>query len=221
MLHYRNGGFFDPRIRYTGVMDASNSTVPENLTGYFLIAETELQDPNFFRTVVLILHHNEEGAFGLVVNRESEVTVGEVIEGVEHSPVADLRVFVGGPVQQNYVFVLHGGFPPRYHSDHVETPCEGVFFEPSFQHVIDYMNSEDYVTLETTDRPRVRVFAGYSGWGSGQLEQELEDDAWLIHPARSDLVFDIESAEGWKKALSQKGGFYRIVAETGYKPSMN
>ena len=202
-------------------MDASNGPSPENLTGFFLIAETELQDPNFFRTVVLILHHNEEGAFGLVVNRESEVTAGEVIEGVEQSAVAELRMFVGGPVQQNYVFALHSGIPQRYHSDHVESPCEGVYFEPSFQHIIDFMNSEDYVTLAQTERPRIRVFAGYSGWGAGQLERELEEDAWLIHPARSELVFDLESAEGWKKALSQKGGFYRIVAETGYKPSMN
>lgn len=180
-----------------------------------------MQDPNFFRTVVLVLHHNEEGAFGLVVNRESEVRVGEVIEGVENSAIADLPVYVGGPVQQNYVFVLHSGVPDRYNSDHAERPCEGVVFEPSFQHVMDYMNSEDYLTLREEQRPAVRVFAGYSGWGSGQLEGEVREEAWLIHPARGEVVFDVDSAEGWKKALSQKGGFYRIVAETGYKPSMN
>lgn len=187
----------------------------------FLIAETELQDPNFFRTVVLMLHHNEEGAFGLVINRESEVVVGDVIEGVEHSPAAALTVYVGGPVQQNYVFVLHSGIPERYHSEHVESPCQGVYFEPSFQHVLDYMNSEDYLAPEEDSSPRIRVFAGYSGWGAGQLERELEEDAWLVHPARGDLVFGPDSAEGWKNVLSQKGGFYRIVAETGYKPSMN
>lgn len=202
-------------------MDTHNDSTPQNLAGHFLIAETELQDPNFFRTVVLMLHHNEEGAFGLVVNRESEVTVAEVIEGMESSALAALTVFVGGPVQQNYVFVLHSGVADRYSSEHLESPCQGVFFEPSFQHVADYAGSEDYLALETEQRPRIRVFAGYSGWGPGQLERELEEDAWLVHPARAELVFDLDSAEGWKKALSQKGGFYRIVAETGYKPSMN
>lgn len=202
-------------------MHDSGETPEHNLTGHFLIAETELQDPNFFRTVVLLLHHTREGAFGLVVNRESEVTVGEVIEEMEHSALASSIVFVGGPVQQNYVFVLHSGIPRRYTSEHMETPCEGVCFEPSFQHIMDYTSSEDYLTLDGEKRPRIRVFAGYSGWGPGQLEQELDDAAWLVLPAREDLVFGIDTAEGWKKALSRKSDFYRIVAETGYKPSMN
>ncbi|TVR69424.1 MAG: DUF179 domain-containing protein [Spirochaetaceae bacterium] len=202
-------------------MDASTGPTRSDLAGHFLIAETDLQDPNFFRTVVLILHHNEEGAFGLVVNRESEVTVGAVIEGMEQSSLAEFPVFVGGPVQQNYVFVLHSPIARRYSSEHAESPCEGVFFEPSFQHIMDYTDSEDYLALSEGDRPKIRVFAGYSGWGPGQLERELSEDAWLVHPARADLVFDVDSAEGWKKVLSQKGGFYRIVAETGYKPSMN
>jgi putative transcriptional regulator len=202
-------------------MDLPEAPIPDDLSGHFLIAETELQDPNFFRTVVLVLHHNDEGAFGLVVNRESEVAVADVIEDTERSALAELPVFVGGPVQQNYVFVLHSGVPDRYSSEHVENPCRGVYFEPSFQHVLDYVNSEDYLVLAADERPAVRIFAGYSGWGSGQLERELQDGAWLVHPARGEVVFGVDSAEGWKKALSQKGGFYRIVAETGYKPSMN
>lgn len=193
----------------------------DDLSGHFLIAETELQDPNFFRTVVLLLHHNREGAFGLVVNRESEVTVGEVIEGMEQSALAAFPLYVGGPVQQNYVFVLHSPIADRYNSEHAETPCEGIRFEPSFQHILDYTESEDYLAAPEAERPRIRVFAGYSGWGPGQLEGELDEDAWLILPARADLVFEAHSTEGWKKALSQKGGFYRIVAETGFKPSMN
>ena len=94
--------------------------LPKDLTGQFLIAETELQDPNFFRTVVLIVHHNEEGAFGLVVNRQSDVTAGEVIDEVEGSALEDAPVFVGGPVQQNYVFALHSGIPARYRSEHTQ-----------------------------------------------------------------------------------------------------
>lgn len=201
--------------------DLQETPRPENLRGHFLIAETELQDPNFFRTVVLIIHHNEEGAFGLVVNRGSEVTVGEVIEGADESPIADLPLMVGGPVQQNYVFSLHSGIPEVYRSEHTEEPAPGVFFEPSFQHVIDYVESETYASRPVDDREKIVVYAGYSGWGPGQLEFELDEEAWLIHPAEADVVFQSNPSEGWKDALSKKGGFYRIVAETGYKPSRN
>lgn len=194
---------------------------PDSLVGYFLIAETELQDPNFFRTVVFIIHHTEEGAFGLVINRKSEVTVGSVIEGIDEAALAEMPLYVGGPVQQNYVFCLHGGVPERYRSEHGEEPAGGIFFEPSFQHVIDYASTEDFGMLSEADRPAIRVFAGYSGWGPGQLESELEEGAWLIHPAFSEVIFAEDPSQGWKDVLSRKGSFYRIVAEIGYKPSMN
>lgn len=193
----------------------------DELRGKFLIAETDLQDPNFFRTVVLVIQHNQEGAFGLVVNRQSEVCVGEVIDGVEGTPAADLPVFVGGPVQQNYVFVLHTEIPPRYRSEHCEEVCPDVYFEPSFRHVLDYLKSEDYQLPAEGDPPKVRVFAGYSGWAEQQLENELMEEAWVVNDATADLVFPRHSEEGWKQALSAKGDFYRVVAETGFKPSMN
>lgn len=200
---------------------SEESPEPMDLTGHFLMAETELQDPNFFRTVVLVVHHNEEGAFGLVVNRRSEVTIGEVLEGTEDTPVADMPVFVGGPVQQNYLFVLHSGLPTEFMSEHVIEPGEGIFFEPSFQHVADFLSSPTYWDLPEVSRPKIHVFAGYSGWGPGQLEEELEEEAWLVHPAQPDIVFHPNPEQGWKDAVSKKGSFYRIVAEMGFKPSNN
>ncbi len=201
--------------------DQRDPVVPENLTGHFLIAETDLQDPNFFRTVVLVIQHNDEGAFGLVVNRVSDVTVGDVIEPAETSLLSGLQVFVGGPVQQNYVFILHNGIPQRYRSEYCEEVSPSVYFEPSFQHVLDYARSEDYQNPPDGALPVIHVFAGYSGWGPGQLERELEEDAWFIHPAQADVVFERDAQDGWKAAMSKKGSFFRIVAETGYNPSMN
>ena len=81
--------------------------LPRYLGGYFLISEFDLADPNFHRTVVLLIAHDAEGAFGLVVNRPSRFALGEVIEGVEDSPAASIPVYVGGPVQQNALFVMH------------------------------------------------------------------------------------------------------------------
>lgn len=195
--------------------------IPESLSGHFLIAETDLQDPNFFRTVVIIVQHNGDGAFGLVINRKSEVTVGDVIDETEKSPIASMPVLVGGPVQQNYVFVLHSGIPEAYRSEYCDEVSEGIFFEPSFHHVLDYAGSQEFQKPIEGAVPRIRIFAGYSGWGPGQLESELDADAWFVDPAKKDVVFHDDIENGWKAALSKKGSFYRIVAETGYNPSMN
>jgi putative transcriptional regulator len=200
---------------------SEDSSERRELAGNFLMAETDLEDPNFFRTVVLIVHHNDEGAFGLVVNRRSEVTIGEVLEGIENTPMADMPVFVGGPVQQNYLFVLHSGLPVGFSSDHIIEPGPGIFFEPSFQHVADFVSSPTYWDLPEANRPSIHVFAGYSGWGPGQLEAELEESAWLVHPAQKDIVFHPHPEKGWRDAVSKKGSFYRIVAETGFRPSLN
>lgn len=194
--------------------------LPKSLEGYFLISEVELMDPNFYRTVVLLVKHDEEGAFGLVVNRRSNVTLGELVDGFETSEARELPIHVGGPVQQEFLFALHSGFPDQLQSEHASTPTDGVVFEPVTESVVEYLKNE-WVTLPKETRPKIHLFAGYSGWGAGQLEGELKESAWVILPASSDIVFYPNPAEGWRQALSRKGAFYKIVAETGFKPSMN
>lgn len=193
---------------------------PKYLEGYFLISEVELMDPNFYRTVVLLVKHDGEGAFGLVVNRRSNVTLQEVLEGFEDGPAKDLPIHVGGPVQQEYLFALHSGFPDQLESEHSSAPAEGVVFEPVTESVVDYLKTT-WSMIPEADRPRIHLFAGYSGWGAGQLENELQAGAWVVLPASSDIVFYPDPSEGWRQALSRKGAFYKIVAETGFKPSMN
>jgi putative transcriptional regulator len=193
---------------------------PEFLGGYFLISEVELMDPNFFRTVVLLVSHDDEGAFGLVVNRKSDVALKDLVEGVEDTVAGDLPIFIGGPVQQEYLFVVHSGLPEAVSSGHESKAAEGVIFEPATERLIGYLNDE-WSVLPDDDRPRIHLYAGYSGWGGGQLERELGEEAWLVLKASGDIVFHQNPEQGWKDALSRKGPFYRIVAETGFKPSMN
>ncbi|HUZ17768.1 MAG TPA: YqgE/AlgH family protein [Spirochaetia bacterium] len=200
--------------------DENTHEAPRFLEGYFLISEVELMDPNFYRTVVLLVKHDEEGAFGLVVNRRSNVTLGELVEGFEDSEARSLPIHVGGPVQQEFMFTLHSGLPDQLRSEHASTPSPGVVFEPVTESVVEYLRDE-WITLPANERPKIHLFAGYSGWGAGQLEGELEAKAWVIMPATSDLVFYPNPAEGWRQALGRKGAFYKIVAETGFKPSMN
>ena len=201
-------------------MSESEEKRQESLAGYFLISETELTDPNFYRTVVFMIEHNEEGAFGLVVNRLSAVHLGEVLEEAADSPVSEAAIYVGGPVEQQYLFTLHSGLPGAVSSEHAVEPAAGIHFEPFSHSILAYLTDE-WADLSEEARPSIHIFAGYSGWAPGQLESELDRDAWFLHRATPDIVFRRDPEEGWKDALGKKGPFYQIVAETGYNPSMN
>jgi len=194
---------------------------PRYLDGYFLISEFDLMDPNFYRSVILMIAHDDEGAFGLVVNRPSSLTLGEVIEGVEETPAAKIPVFIGGPVQQNALFVLHmsqsreEGAAPG-----VKKPLDGVTFEPATRSLIEYLTGE-WAALPEAERPVVRLYAGYSGWGPGQLEGELKRESWVVLKATEQVVFDRDPQATWAQALAKKGPLYQIILQTGFKPSMN
>ncbi len=192
--------------------------LPRFLTGHFLISSVHLVDPNFYRTVVLLVQHGTDGAFGLVVNRSSERTLSSVLPDVGDG--VDIPLYIGGPVQQDYLFILHGGLPPKVQSEAAASPAPGVFFEPATKGLIAYF-AEDWISLSKKEKPKLRMFAGYSGWGPGQLEREIREHSWFILRAREDLVFQSDPEGIWRDALSKKGKYYRFVAETGSMPSVN
>ena len=105
--------------------------LPGHLGGNFLISDFDLADPNFYRSVVLVIAHDEHGAFGLVVNRPSRYALGEVIEGVEDTPAASIPVYIGGPVQQNALFSMHENFAGGGSTAGIKQPVEDVTFEPA------------------------------------------------------------------------------------------
>ena len=200
--------------------DSSGTPVPASLDGYFLISETELLDPNFHRTVVLVISHNEEGAFGLVLNRPAEATLGDLIEELDQTPAGNSSLFIGGPVEQHYLFTLHSGLPEHATSAYSSSPARGVVFEPVFQTLESYLQSE-WPELPQAHRPAVNFYLGYAGWAPDQLEQEIEDDAWIVIPADAGIIFHEDPSAGWNAALRKKGGIYQIIAQTGFKPSLN
>lgn len=197
------------------------SEYPSSLTGYFLISEAEMMDPNFFRTVVLIIRHDETGAFGLVVNRKSNLTLAEVLSEYDDERGASLPLYVGGPVQQEFLFVVHSPYEDHEPSEAAVEPIDGVVFEPDFDHVREIFDEDYWVQMPEFERPDVLLFLGYSGWAPGQLEAELEQGAWILHRARPHIIFHPNPEEGWKDALRDKGGLYRIFADTDQKPSTN
>jgi len=182
--------------------------LPDRLPGHFLVSHIDLSDPNFQRTVVLLISHDETGAFGLVVNRPSPFQAGQVVEGLDGSSASEIPVYVGGPVERQVLFILHAPFPESVAAAPQQFPVKGVVFEPATRPVVE-------------ERPEVRFYAGYSGWGPGQLEGELKADSWVVIPASPEIVFHPDGAAAWEKAFTQKGPLYEIILQTGFKPSMS
>ena len=193
----------------------------ESLKGFFLISETNMTDPNFFQTVVLIIEHNHEGAFGLVVNRRSHLTLGDILPKFATPRGHSTPVYVGGPVQQEYLFVIHSELPDTEKSPTALEPVSGVIFEPSFRNLEKYFEDAFWEEIPRDDRPYIHLFLGYSGWAPGQLEKEMEAGSWITHRAAPRIVFHPDSDMGWKDALREKGGIYRVFADTNQNPSMN
>jgi putative transcriptional regulator len=176
--------------------------------GQLLIAGPTLGDPNFWRTVVLIVEHNADGALGLVLNRPSETKVGEVVPELIELVDPDEEVLVGGPVQQSAVIVL------------------AEFEDPSDAALIAF---DDVGILGTGGEAEplgagvrvARAFAGHAGWGPGQLDDELERGDWILEPARRSDAFETNPRELWPSVLTRKGGNYALIARMPADPSMN
>jgi putative transcriptional regulator len=179
----------------------------DSFQGHLLIASPSLLDPNFKRTVVLVTEHGDEGAAGLVLNRPSIAPVAELVPQLE--PLVDdgEQVWVGGPVQPNAVLVLGEFVDP----EDAAVPLFGSLGFPALD------EPEDVVPVTT----RRRVFAGYAGWGAGQLEDELEREDWILEPALPDDAFTEEPEALWSDVLRRKGGIYELVARMPEDPSVN
>lgn len=184
-----------------------NKLKPEK--GRLLISEPFLPDPNFERTVVLLCDHNDEGSFGFVLNKPSTLKVGEVMEDISN---VDEVVYVGGPVQQDTLHFIHRNTPLSKAID----VCDDIRWGGDF---------EDLVILANTNQlsgSNIRFFLGYSGWGPGQLEAELEQDSWIVCDYITDeLLFNTDPHVMWKKALENMGGRFSVYSNYPVDPSMN
>lgn len=180
----------------------------ESLRGKLLIAGPALRDPNFHRTVVLVAEHGEEGAMGLVLNRPSELEVAEAVPGLDALVDADATISFGGPVGTTAVLVMvrfaDPGQAGRIVLGDVGFLAEGAEVERVAEQVT-----------------AARVFAGYAGWGPGQLEAEVDDDDWVVGPALPDDVFPDEPEELWERVLRRMGGRYALLARMPPDPSLN
>jgi putative transcriptional regulator len=179
-----------------------------SLRGQLLIAGATLPDPNFARTVVLICQHDDDGALGLVLNRPGELVVGDVAPELAPLTGEDATIDSGGPVQPDALLLL-GEFED---AEFAGLPVMGRVGLMGESREIDELAD---VTL------RARAFAGYAGWGPGQLDAELARDDWFVAPAGVDDIFDPDADELWRRVLERKGGHFRVVARMPIDPSVN
>jgi putative transcriptional regulator len=180
----------------------------DSVRGQLLIAGPSLIDPNFWRTVVLVIEHTEDGALGLVLNRVSETTVGEAVPQIQELVDLDDLLSIGGPVQPSSVIVL------------------AEFEDPGDAALIAF---DDVGVLGTGSSPEelaagvraARAFVGHAGWGPGQLDGELERGDWILERARVRDAFGADTSTLWSQVLTRKGGSYALVARMPADPSMN
>ena len=176
------------------------------LQGKLIVSSPSLLDPNFRKTVVLIAHHDEEGALGLVLSRPSDVPAVEAVPVLDGLPGAEDPVFVGGPVQPDAFMVL----AEFEDVDESAAPIiDGLGFMPA-----------DAEPGELAIK-RLRLFAGYSGWGSGQLEDVLADESWIVVDAAADDAFADDPDLLWRTVVQRKGGAFSLMENMPFDPGLN
>ncbi|MEY2701343.1 MAG: hypothetical protein RIQ52_2098 [Pseudomonadota bacterium] len=180
------------------------------LDNQFLIAMPGLADSYFARTVTYLCQHNGDGALGIMINRPSALTIGDVMRqldiavldaSLEHTPV-----YIGGPVQPDRGFILHTASTPWGSTLRVSD-------------TVSLTTSRDILEAIASGRgPGKVLFAlGYAGWSQGQLEDEMKDNAWLSVPADDAVVFDVSAAERWRRSADLLGiNISLLTAQAGH-----
>lgn len=183
-----------------------NQLKPEK--GRLLISEPFLNDPNFERTVVLLCEHNQDGSFGFVLNKQSIVKMNDVLSDL----AVDREAFIGGPVQQDTIHYLH----------RIAQLPEAIPIVDSIYWGGDFESLQSGLDIGTIQETDVRFFLGYSGWGAGQLEEEIKGDSWIVCDyINSELLFDTTPDQMWRQALSNMGGRFTIYSNYPIDPNLN
>ena len=177
--------------------------------GTLLISDPFLKDPNFLRTVVLVCEHQDTGSFGFILNKLFKSNLGDLLPELSH---CRFPVFYGGPVQKDNLFFLHRKPELLIGGEHL---MENTYWGGDLEVVIDLL----YHNLLTTED--IRFFIGYSGWGEGQLENELDQKSWITSRANDNFLFKRNTDSLWKESLKLLGGEYAQMINYPIDPQLN
>lgn len=169
-----------------------------NLTNHFLIAMPALDDPNFARTVTFVCAHNEDGAMGIVINRPLDIDLGEVLQQLKleasNPDINTQTVYAGGPVHRDRGFIIHR--PARDFGSTIRVSDD----------IAVSTSREILAAISRGEGPDDTLIAlGYAGWSAGQLEQEMQQNAWLSGPATHDVLFHSPAERRWTAAAALLG----------------
>lgn len=178
-------------------------------SGILLIADPFLKDPNFLRSVVFLCEHKDEGSLGFVINRKIENTLDELVTELEGFQIP---VYYGGPVQMNTLHFLHQ-YPDEIPGG--QEVMKGIYWGGNFEILVDLIKSKK-INLN-----KIRFYIGYSGWISGQLDNEMDEKTWITVKASHKLIFHQKIAEIWKDSLKLLGGDYEMMVNFPIDPRLN
>ncbi len=175
--------------------------------GTLLLSEPFMQDHMFGRAVVLLCHHDEEGSFGLILNKPG---ANPFEEETDH-PLAGFPFFGGGPVETNSMFFIHD---LTYLKDSILIR-DGVCWQGDYEGLIEAIEEKAFTSKNG------RLLVGYAGWGKDQLEEELEKEDWMVYNGPIDFILNTEPENLWKETLQKMGPYYKMVSNFPSDPSLN
>ena len=177
--------------------------------GRLLISEPSLQDFYFKQSVILLAEHNEEGSFGLIINKPITVKLNEVTKDF---PEFDVPIYIGGPVKTDSIFFIHTL------GDIVQGSLkimDGLYWGG------DIAVIKEMMILKQLNENDIRFFIGYSGWGSKQLDRELEEKSWVVSNTRAQEVVNVNPTKMWSRYIRSLGEDYAIWANYPQDVSLN
>ncbi|MGD0081804.1 MAG: YqgE/AlgH family protein [Acidimicrobiales bacterium] len=191
--------------------------------GRLVVASPALEDPNFYRVVVFLLAADSDGALGVVLNRPSDTAIGEVVPHWSLHASEPQVLFVGGPVQPNAAICvgrMQGarGEPGVAGADGSDLESDGYSPLIGDLGTVDLNRGPEDIPVSFAG---LRVFTGYSGWGPGQLEEEIEAGAWFVVEGRQQDVLSPEPSQLWERVLRRQGGWLAVLARHPVDASLN
>ncbi len=185
----------------------SNNLKPAK--GRILLSEPLMGDYYFGRSAVLLAEHNDEGSFGVILNKPIAAKFNDVLSGF---PPVDINVFMGGPVDHNRIFYVHTL------GDEIEDSVEikkGLYWGGNLESI------KELALMEKLNNENIRFFIGYSGWGANQLDSELKRNSWVVTTASVDTLFKTEPTRLWEGLMKKMGGKYRYWTKFPSNPGLN
>lgn len=178
--------------------------------GTLLIASPDISSPLYFRSVILLCEHFSGGSFGLILNKPLHLEMPEDIATISKMENPHIRLASGGPLQPHQMLLLHDSDKAEYEAVKI---CEGVYLGGNLNFL------QEAVSQETG--PKIKLLFGYTGWASGQLENEFLEGLWYLHPSRKELIFDIPEEKMWSSILMEMGSKYASIATMPEDLSVN